>query len=83
MRQPHWQLICTQRQAFAWHPHVQEEQSHVPQQPVLAIFCEVDVFVSAMVISLDMPTRDCAVTEADGAPFKTLQSYITHGKLPS
>ena len=51
LRHPHWQLICTQRQALAWHPHVQEEQSQLPQQPVLAIFCEVDVFVSAMVVS--------------------------------
>jgi hypothetical protein len=49
LRQPHWQLIGAQRQAFAWHPQEQEAQSQVPQQPVLAIFCEVVVLMSAMV----------------------------------
>ncbi|MBA5873913.1 MAG: hypothetical protein GDA66_05115 [Nitrospira sp. CR1.2] len=49
LRQPHWQLIGAQRQAFAWHPHEQAAQSHVPQQPVLETFCEVDVLLAAMV----------------------------------
>jgi len=34
---------------LAWHPHEQDEQSQVPQHPVLAIFCALDVFISAMV----------------------------------
>jgi hypothetical protein len=49
LRQPHWQLVCSQRQAFAWHPQAQDEQSQVPQQLVLAIFCAVVFFISAMV----------------------------------
>ena len=49
LRQPHWQLICSQRQAFAWHPQPQDEQSQVPQQLVFAIFCAVFFFMSAMV----------------------------------
>lgn len=49
LRQPHWQLIGSQRQAFAWHPQEQDAHSHVPQQLVLAIFCAVDFFTSAMV----------------------------------
>ncbi len=49
VRQPHWQLVCPQRQALAWHPHEQAEQSQVPQQLVLAIFCEADFFTSVMV----------------------------------
>jgi len=42
-------LIGAQRQALAWHPHEQAAQSQVPQQPALETFCEVDVFVAAMV----------------------------------
>ncbi|HQY57632.1 MAG: hypothetical protein WBB60_03080 [Nitrospira sp.] len=48
LRQPHWQLFCSQRQAFAWHPQEQDAQSQVPQQVVFAIFCVVDFFTSAM-----------------------------------
>ena len=80
-RQPHWQLVCSQRQAFAWHPQAQDEQSQVPQQLVLAIFCAVVFFISAMWVSFEMPTRDCAVTEADGGPPETLQFRTQFGKL--
>jgi len=48
LRQPHWQLICSQRQAFAWHPQEQDAHSQVPQQLVLAIFCAVVLFMWAM-----------------------------------
>lgn len=49
LRQPHRQLVCSHRQALAWHPQKQEEQSQVPQQLVFAMFCEVDFVTSAMV----------------------------------
>ena len=49
LRQPHWQLVGSQRQVFAWHPQAQDEQSQVPQQLVFVIFCAVDFFTSAMV----------------------------------
>ena len=81
MRQPHWQLVGSQRQAFAWHPQEQDEQSQVPQQLVFVILCVVDFFTSAMVVSFDMPTRNCAVTEADVGPPETLQSGKHRGKL--
>jgi hypothetical protein len=48
LRHPHWQFVCSQRQAFAWHPQAQEAQSQVPQQLAFAIFCEVDFLMSAM-----------------------------------
>lgn len=80
LRQPHWQLVCSQRQAFAWHPQTQDEQSQVPQQFALAIFA-LDFFISAMGVSFEMPTRDCIVTEADGAPPETLQFCTQFGKL--
>ena len=48
LRQPHWQLICSQRQALAWHPQEQDAHSQVPQQLVLAIFCTGVLFMSAM-----------------------------------
>ena len=81
LRQPHWQLICAQRQAFASHPQEQVEQSQVPQQLAFAMFWEVDFFISAIVSLLCMPTRNCAVTEADGCPPKTLQFRLQFGKL--
>lgn len=49
LRQPHRQLVCSHRQALAWHPQEQEEQSQVPQQLVFAMCCEVDFVTSAMV----------------------------------
>jgi hypothetical protein len=48
LRQPHWQLICAQREAFAWHPQEQDVQSQVPQQLAFATFGELDFFMSAM-----------------------------------
>lgn len=49
LRQPHWQLFCSQRQVFTWHPQEQDTQSQVPQQVVFSIVCVVDLFTSAMV----------------------------------
>jgi len=75
-------LIGAQRQALAWHPQEQAAQSQVPQQPDFMIFCEVDCFMSAMVVSFDVPARDCAVTEADEVLPKTLQFVTDFDKLP-
>jgi hypothetical protein len=42
-------LVGSQRQAFAWHPQEQDEQSQVPQQLAFETFGELDFFTSAMV----------------------------------
>ena len=38
--------------------------------------------MSAMVVSFDVPARDCAVTEADEVLPKTLQFVTDFDKLP-
>lgn len=48
-RQPHRQSVGAQRQALAWHPQEQDEQSQVPQQVLFAIGCEVVCVPFAMV----------------------------------